>query len=86
MSTGYQAWEALTDGFSTYQSQLFNNFFSSLSSTTASTSAEFFTACDANFTPMLGPDLLPIPGPATLESPCDVYQDMVDLRSDLEDL
>ena len=77
-------WTMTSSGLLDYQSKLYHEFFSSLTSTTEATATDFIEACDAMFAAMGNSvDMLEIPGPAADAIPCGAYQEMTDVRADL---
>ena len=64
-------WARLRDDFEDDRTQLYDEFFSALSSTAFATAEDFFADCDAGFvfTPSEG-DLLTIPGPLANDPIC----------------
>ena len=83
MENELNSWRMTVDGLMDYQNMLYNEFFSSLTSTTEVTSTAFIEACDADFDMMVTVASLPIPGPAADAVPCGAYQEMTDVRADL---
>jgi hypothetical protein len=75
-------WTMTSSGLLDYQSKLYHEFFSSLTSTTEATVTDFIEACDAMFAAMGNSvDMLEITGPAADAIPCGAYQEMTDVRT-----
>ena len=80
-------WTRLADDFDLDRFELYDEFFSALSSTAFATAEDFFEDCDAGFTFDSGEaDLLTIPGPLANDPICGPWREMTETRTQLEDL